>query len=80
MNLLWNYIKKLEINTKSRIRLFLLLNTIAFSLFGFIIGLPVMIAFKVSLWTLFCFTGYPAVFLGLFGGIIFLGEKTDKSS
>ena len=70
-------IEKRAWNREKKQYVFILVNMLFFSLIGlavwFITG---QFLFK-GITCLICFIGYPAVFVGFFGGILFLYRKED---
>lgn len=72
MKTLWNMINKLQFTTNSKNYLFLLLNTVIFGILGAFLWIPEHFFTSSSSFSLFYFIGYPAFFIGVIGGILFL--------
>lgn len=72
MNTLWKVIGKQDLSKRGKMRWFLVLNCIKYSLLGFFVWLVVRnFAFDTIDWA-FCFIGYPGFFFGFLGGYLFL--------
>ena len=72
MKSLWNTINKLHLTRECKIKLFLLFHTVICGLVGVLLWIPIhFYALNSAPWFFF-FMGYPAVFIGVFGGIIYL--------
>lgn len=72
MSKMWNVVNGLDIKSNVKSILFLLLLVVVN--LGIGVGLWLLfgrIIFPGIEW-LFCFMGYPAIFIGLFGGVIYL--------
>lgn len=75
MSRLWKWIDSYDVPREKKIRGFLVLNCLVYSLAGFFIWLLVhKFAFDTWDWA-FCFAGYPGFFCGFIGGYIFLGRQ-----
>ena len=72
MKLLWNAVNRLPVSKSLKHTLFLLLNTLLFGLLGFLVWLIVRTNALDTLTHMILFIGYPAMFLGFYGGIITL--------
>ena len=72
MKLLWNAVNRLPVSKSLKHTLFLLLNTLLFGLLGFLVWLIVRTDALDTLTNMTLFIGYPAMFLGFYGGIITL--------
>lgn len=66
--------KKLWDVTK-QVNLFLVLNTIVWAVIGFAVWCIVRLAALDSIQWVICFMCYPAFFIGIVGGIIFLWNQ-----
>lgn len=68
---LWNWIDGKNFTNDNKIRIFLLLNCLKYSLYGFAVWLLISrVAFTTYDWAI-CFVGYPAFFGGYVGGFLF---------
>ncbi len=72
MNLIWNKINSLDLSRDKKNKLFIVFMMMVSILIGAAVWfLTGRVFLKESEWLL-CFIGYPAVFFGFFGGIIYL--------
>ena len=72
MSKIWSFVNDLKIKKNHKIKIFIWLTTMLYGLTGGLIwGLIGRLILPEITW-LFCFIGYPAVFIGLFGGGIYL--------
>lgn len=62
-------------NISKNVNLFLTLNTIAWAIIGFILWCVVRLVAFDNIISAICFIGYPAFFIGIIGGIIFLWNR-----
>lgn len=75
MNILWKKIEKSKLNNKAKTYLFLFFNSVMCGVLGLLVWLVVSrFALNTIDWAI-CFAGYPALFIGLFGGFFFLFRK-----
>lgn len=75
MKLIWTLINSKEMSLAKKNSLFLILNTLIFSLIGFITWFAIhFFTFNKISWAI-CFTGYPGFFVGFVGGIIYLYQQ-----
>ena len=75
MGILWEWLDKKNMNEERKMHLFLFLNTIIFSIIGFLVWLAVSkFALNSLTWAL-CFIGYSGFFIGYLGGFIYLCSK-----
>ena len=72
MKRLWNLVNKQNIKTNQKNFLFLLLCILGCAIAGAVMWLIVGRFYLPKLLWLLCFIGYPAVFGGYFGGMIYL--------
>jgi len=72
MKQLWNVINGFDARKDAKARLFLWLLVFANILIGVILWLLIGRIFLPGIEWLICFMGYPAMFIGLFGGLIYL--------
>lgn len=72
MKKLWNRIDSKECSFGMKIRIFMLLNCIIFSLFGFVIWLAVRNFAFNSVENALCFVGYAGFCIGPLVGFVFL--------
>ena len=72
MKKLWNWVEGLRIRTSLKEKLFLFLLIIANLAVGAVVWLLVGRSFLPGIDWLICFMGYPAVFIGLFGGQLYV--------
>ena len=72
MNIIWKTVSATSYLDQTKQRLFLLLNTLLFSLIGLIVWLTVGRLFAPGWHWLICFIGYPGYFIGYIGGIFYL--------
>lgn len=72
MRFIRNYVHHKKLNTSGRTRLFVFLTTLSSSLLGLVFWfvLHFFVLNEIS-WAI-CFAGYPGVFVGFIGGIIYL--------
>ena len=72
MSKIWSFVNDLKVKKNHKITMFIWFTTILYGLTGGLIwGLIGRLILPEITW-LFCFIGYPAVFMGLFGGAIYL--------
>lgn len=72
---LWERIDAKELAQEWKVRLFLLFNCIRYAVLGLLVWLIVSrFALSTIEWAV-CFVGYPGVFIGYVGGLIFLCSK-----
>jgi hypothetical protein len=72
MSKIWSFVSDLKVKKNHKITMFMRLTTILYGLTGGLIwGLIGRLILPEITW-LFCFIGYPAVFMGLLGGAIYL--------
>ena len=72
MSKIWSFVNDLKVKKNHKIKMFIWLTTILYGLTGALIwGLIGRLILPEITW-LFCFIGYPAVFMGWFGGGIYL--------
>lgn len=76
MKLIWNAVNKLNLYEKEKNYLFLLGSFILYGLIGFIIWTLIQFFVLSELEWMFCFIGYPAIFIGFAGGILYLYEHS----
>lgn len=75
MEKLWNWVDSKQISEDSKNRLFLLLNCLKYGFLGYVVWVVIsFVAFNNVIWAI-CFTGYSGLFIGYFGGILFLCRK-----
>lgn len=68
-------IKSNEEKTMKNEKLFLFLNTIAWAIIGFVLWCVVrLFALDCIEWAI-CFVGYPAFFIGIVGGVLYLWNR-----
>lgn len=79
MKYLWNHVDQLNYTTTQKQKLFLFLNSLIFGLLGFLFWIPVQFFTLRTLDWLVCFVGYPVMFLGLLGGILYLYNHEFKA-
>ena len=72
MKQLWNVINGLEARKDVKAKVFLWLLAVANILIGAGLWLLIGRIFLPGIEWLICFMGYPAMFIGLFGGLIYL--------
>lgn len=72
MKKLWNTINGLKINTSLKERLFLGILIIANMVIGGLVWVILGKKILSGLAWLFCFMGYPAIIIGLWGGVYYL--------
>lgn len=72
MKKIWNLVNEMKLEAHYKNRIFLGLLIAACVLAGGILWGIVELIFSIGLFYLIFFTGYPAVCIGLFGGIIYL--------
>lgn len=72
MKTIWNYLNKRNLSTRKKTRIFLLCTTLFFSLTGLLVWFFLHFFVLATLSWAVCFMGYPGLFLGLWGGILFL--------
>lgn len=72
MNKLWNAINKLRIKKNMKNKLFLSVLIIINLIFGFLLWMALGRFVLLGIDWLVCFLGYPAYFIGYFGGTIYL--------
>ncbi|MDO4490375.1 MAG: hypothetical protein Q4B85_04870 [Lachnospiraceae bacterium] len=80
MNKIWCRVNKKNMNRDKRIGLFLLMTVLLSALAGAIVWLAAGRLLLSGGWGLLCFVGYPAVFIGFFGGLLFLYNTTEMST
>ena len=62
-------------NVKCERSIFLIINILVFSLTGFAVWGIVRIFFGAPITALVCAVGYPAIFAGLIGGVLYLMNR-----
>jgi len=72
MKLLWNKIDQLNIKSDQKYKRFICSLTVINGVFGAIAWILIGRLFLPKLEWLLCFIGYPAIFIGLLGGVIYL--------
>ncbi|MCR4610948.1 MAG: hypothetical protein K5644_03525 [Lachnospiraceae bacterium] len=72
MKKLWNIVSRFNINNNKKSALYIISLTLLSIIIGACIWLLVGRFFLPELAGLFCFMGYPALFIGLFGGTVYL--------
>ena len=72
MKQLWNVVNGLDVRKDSKARVFLWLLAVANILIGAGLWLLIGRIFLPGIEWLICFMGYPAIFIGFFGGILYL--------
>lgn len=72
MKQLWNVINGLEVRKDVKAKMFLWLLAVANILIGAGLWLLIGRIFLPGIGWLICFMGYPAMFIGLLGGLIYL--------
>ena len=72
MKQLWNVINGFDARKDAKTRLFLWLLVVANILIGAGLWIWIGRIFLPGIEWLICFMGYPAMFIGLFGGLIYL--------
>jgi hypothetical protein len=72
MKQLWNVVNGLDVRKDSKARVFLWLLAVANILIGAGLWLLIGRIFLPGTEWLICFMGYPAIFIGFFGGVIYL--------
>jgi hypothetical protein len=72
MKQLWNVVNGLDVRKDSKARVFLWLLAVANILIGAGLWLLIGRIFLPGTEWLICFMGYPAIFIGFFGGILYL--------
>lgn len=75
MSSLWKWIDDRKLRKEGKVRLFLLLNSLFFSILGFFVWLIVSRYTLCTLDWALCFVGYSGFFIGYVGGYIFLCRK-----
>lgn len=75
MSKLWEWMDKKDLTKEGKIRGFLALNCMIFSILGFFVWLTVSrFALSTIEWAI-CFVGYPGFFIGYLGGFLFLSRR-----
>lgn len=75
MSVLWKWISQRKLSRGNKARLFLLLNSLIYSVAGILAWLLVR-KFALGTWDwALCFVGYPGFFIGYIGGFLFLCQK-----
>ncbi len=72
MKSLWKIIDESDVSVNWKSKLYVASSTILSGLLGFVLWLVIGRLFFESMWSMLCFIGYPAVFLGFFNSIIVL--------
>lgn len=72
MHKIWTLVNQLKIAKAKKVRLFLCLMTCISGLAGSFIWLIIARSWLKSLAWLLCFIAYPAIFVGIIGGMIYL--------
>lgn len=72
MKQLWNVVNGLDVSKDAKARVFLWLLAVANILIGAGLWLLIGRIFLPGTEWLICFMGYPAIFIGFFGGILYL--------
>ena len=74
MKTIWKLINSLDVKSGTKNLLFLVLSTMGYALLGAVFWLITVSWFLSDKIWFICFSGYSAVFIGYFGGIIYLFE------
>ena len=77
MKLFYEKIEERAWNREKKQYVFILVNVLFFALIGLALWFVVGQFLLNGISWLICFIGYPAVFVGFFGGIIYLCRKKD---
>lgn len=80
MKMIWKWINSLKIMKNNKTRLFLWIQILINLAIGAALWLIVGRHFFPGIDWLICFMGYPAVFIGLFGGILYLYNHEFEAS
>ena len=72
MSKIWSFANDLKVKKYHKITMFIWLTTILYGLTGGLIWLLIGRIFLPGTEWLICFMGYPAIFIGFFGGILYL--------
>lgn len=72
MKRLWNIVNNFKTKSSIKIKLFLWLLVAANTVIGVALWLLIGRIFLPGIDWLMCFMGYPAIFVGMFGGILYL--------
>lgn len=72
---LYYLIDKRNISNKAKRNIFLFINSVIFSIVGFMVWLVVSRFTLSTLDWAICFTGYSGFFIGFIGGFLFLCQK-----
>ncbi len=75
MTVIWNYVNKRYANDNKKISYFLMANVLFWGVTGFLIWAVIQLFALKTIDYALCFAGYPAFFIGIVGGTLFLWEK-----
>ena len=79
MKLFYEQIEKRAWNREKKQYVFILVNMLFFALIGLVCWIIAGQFLTKDISWLICFIGYPAVFIGFFGGVLYLYRKEDFS-
>lgn len=72
MQYLWRKIQKSTMKIENKNKLYLLLRVLGYTLVATLIALMMCLVVDLSIYSIICLIGYPALFLGFFGGVLYL--------
>lgn len=72
MKKIWNTVKTLRLKNEYKNKLFILLSVVEYCLIGGLIWLVLGKIYFPGISWLLCFIGYPGIFIGFFGSILYL--------
>ncbi len=76
----WKWVNSLKVKKGTKVRLFLWIQTLINIMIGAVLWLLVGRLFLPGIDWLICFMGYPAMFIGLLGGTLYLYNHEFEAS
>ena len=75
MTVIWNYVNKKLVRDHAKISCFLIANVMFWGMIGFLLWSVIQLFALKKIDYALCFIGYPAFFIGIVGGTLFLWKK-----
>ncbi len=72
MRKIWSFVNGMKLRARDKYSLFLSITAVISALCGVLLWVIFGRVLSPDIWWLFCFAGYPAVFIGFFGGCFYL--------
>ena len=75
MTVIWNYVNKKLVRDHAKISCFLIANVMFWGMIGFLLWSVIQLFALKKIDYALCCIGYPAFFIGIVGGTLFLWKK-----